>query len=106
VALASDQRGPDLWFNTKAFLNPPGTGLGNAGVGTIEGPGWNVWNLSLRKVFKIREQWRLQFTADAFNAFNHVNFDNPNVGVNSGGYGTITSSQPARQIQFSARLQF
>jgi hypothetical protein len=106
VALPSDQRGPDLWFNTKAFVNPPGTGLGNAGVGTIQGPGWDVWNLSLRKVFKIREQWRLQFTADAFNAFNHVNFDNPQIAVNNGAYGTITSSQPARQIQFSARLQF
>jgi hypothetical protein len=106
VALPSDRRGADLWFNTKAFANPPAAALGNAGVGVIEGPGWDVWNLSLRKVFQIHEQWRLQFTADAFNAFNHVNFDNPNVSTTSGSFGAITSSQPARQIQFSARLQF
>jgi hypothetical protein len=108
VALPSDQRGPDHWFNTAAFTNPPATALGNAGIGTIEGPGWNNWNVALRKVFKLGENpaRTLRFTADTFNTFNHVNFDAPNVSTNSSSIGTISSSQPARNIQFGLRLTF
>ena len=54
VTLPANQRGPDLWFNAKAFANPPNVALGNAGVGIIRGPGWEVWNASLRKVFRIK----------------------------------------------------
>jgi hypothetical protein len=95
------------WFNTAAFTNAPTTALGNAGVGVIEGPGWQIWNVSLRKVFRVREGWSLRFQADAFNMMNHPNFGNPNVSTSGGGsYGTITGSQPGRNIQFGARLSF
>jgi hypothetical protein len=77
VTLPSDQRGPDHWFNTATFANAPATALGNAGVGIIQGPGWESFDLSVRKVFKVRESWTLRFTADAFNAPNHVNFNTP-----------------------------
>jgi hypothetical protein len=106
VALPSDQRGPNHWFNTAAFANPPATALGNAGVGIIEGPGWANWDASLRKVFPIREGWSLRFQADVFNLANHPNFDAPNVSTNNSAIGTISSSQPARNIQFGARITF
>jgi hypothetical protein len=106
VALPSDKRGPDHWFNTAAFTNAPATALGNAGVGIIQGPGWANWDLSLRKVFRIREGGTLRFTAESFNAFNHVNFNAPNTTTSSTSFGTISSSQPARNVQFGARLAF
>ncbi len=107
VALPSDVRSADHWFNTAAFVNAPTTAIGNAGVGVIQGPAWNNWDLSMRKVFLLREGWNLRFQADSFNALNHTNFGNPNVSTSGGGsYGTITSSQPARNIQFGARLTF
>ncbi len=107
VALPSDQRSVDHWFNTAAFSNAPTTEFGNAGVGVIQGPGWQNWDLSLRKVFRLRERWSLRFQADAFNFMNHANFGNPNVSTSGGGnYGTISSSQPARNIQFGARVTF
>ncbi len=107
VALPGDQRGPDHWFNTAAFTNAPVDQLGNAGVGTVVGPGWQNWDLSLRKVFRLREgKWTARFTADTFNAMNHVNFDAPNVSTSSTSLGTISSSQPARNIQFGVRLGF
>jgi hypothetical protein len=106
VALPSDQRGPDHWFNTGAFANAPATALGNAGVGIIEGPGWENWDVSLRKNFRVREGWNLGFTADAFNVLNHVNFDDPNVTTSSTSIGTISTSQPARNIQFGLRFSF
>ena len=106
VDLPSDQRGVNKWFNTLAFSNAPGAALGNAGVGIIEGPGWQVWDVSLRKVFRLRERWALRFQADAFELFNHPNFNNPAVTTSNSDFGTITSSQPARNIQFGARLTF
>lgn len=65
VALSSDLRCVDHWFNTTAFTNAPTDAIGNAGVGVIQGPGWRNWDLSLRKVFRIREGWSLRFQADA-----------------------------------------
>jgi hypothetical protein len=108
VALPSDQRSADHWFNTAAFANPPATALGNAGVGIILGPGWENWNMTLRKVFSLGENRarNLTFTADTFNTFNHVNLDAPNVSTNSTAIGTISSAEPARNIQFGLRLRF
>lgn len=106
VALPSSQRGVNKWFNTAAFANAPSAALGNAGVGIIEGPGWQVWDVSLRKVFKIREGWNLRFQADSFNLLNHPNFNNPDVTTSNSSFGSITGSQPARNIQFGARLIF
>ena len=106
VDLPSDQRGVNKWFNTLAFANAPGAALGNAGVGIIEGPGWQVWDISLRKVFKINERFALRFQADSFGLFNHPNFNNPAVTRSNSDFGTITSSQPARNIQFGARVTF
>jgi hypothetical protein len=106
VALPSDQRGPDHWFNTAAFANAPATALGNAGVGIIPSPGWENWDLTLRKIFKIHDRFSLRFTADSFNVFNHVNFDAPNVTTSSASFGTISTSQPARNIQFGLKLLF
>ena len=106
VDLPSGQRGVNKWFNTLAFANAPGAALGNAGVGIIEGPGWQVWDISLRKVFKINERFALRFQADSFDLFNHPNFNNPAVTRSNSDFGTITSSQPARNIQFGARVTF
>jgi Carboxypeptidase regulatory-like domain len=40
------------------------------------------FDMSLAKEFPIKERFRLRFQADAFNAFNHPNFDAPNNNVN------------------------
>ena len=102
-----DNRNQNDWFNTAAFTNAPVAALGNAGVGVIEGPDWVQCDISLRKVFTIREGWTLRFTADAINAPNHTNFDNPNVSTSGGSsYGTITSAEPPRNLQFGVRFAF
>lgn len=56
-------------------------------------PYWNL-DLSLAKRFDVTERVKLQFRAEAFNAFNHANFDNPRDA--SVGSAQITSSQFAR----------
>ena len=94
------------WFNTDAFTNPVNERRGTCGVGVIEGPGRHLWDLSLRKRFAISERFKLQFQADFFNAWNHVNFNNPNVDTNSNSYGTIGNAAPSRNVQLGLKLTF
>jgi hypothetical protein len=86
---------------TNATLRP-----GNANPSLTRGPGnWNV-NLSINKGFQIRESVRLDLRLDAFNAFNHVNYNNPTVAINSPQFGVITGSAEQRTAQIGARLAF
>jgi Carboxypeptidase regulatory-like domain len=94
------------WFNTSAFSNAPNDRRGTSGVGVIEGPGRQVWNISLRKQFALREKVALQFQADFFNAWNQVNFNNPNVITTDVAYGTIIGAAPGRNLQLGLRLTF
>uniref|UniRef100_Q01QH6 TonB-dependent receptor n=1 Tax=Solibacter usitatus (strain Ellin6076) TaxID=234267 RepID=Q01QH6_SOLUE len=106
VALSSDERGPNHWFNTAVFKTPATSVLGNAGAGTIVAPGLYLWDVSVRKEFKVRERGRLQFRADSFNIMNHVNFRSLQVTTSSSNFGTLTGSGPARNIQGGLRLDF
>ena len=53
------------------------------------------------------EKWRLQFRADALNAFNHPRFGGPTTNVTSGSFGIVTSQSNApRQVQLGLKLLF
>ena len=63
-------------------------------------------NFGFHKDFAISESKRLEFRTEAFNLLNKTNFNNPNGNRSSGAFGTITSTQQARQIQFALRFVF
>ncbi len=97
---------PLQWFNTAAFAAASATAEGSAGVGSIIGPGWYTWDLSLRKGFKLpREGMTLAFQADAFNAFNRANWQNPNTTI-GGSFGKIGSANNPRNVQFGLKFAF
>jgi hypothetical protein len=106
IDLPTDERGPNRWFNTAAFQTASTTALGDAGVGTIVGPGLYLWDMSLRKEFRLHETWRLQFRLDSFNLLNHVNFRSLQVTTSSNNFGSLTGAGPARNIQGGLRLTF
>jgi hypothetical protein len=105
------------YFNLTAFCAPAaignGTDFGNLGVGAVRGPGQANTDLSLTKLFHIREGQTLQFRSEFFNAFNHAQFALPLANFNQAlfpssptfGLITATSVNP-RLIQFALRLQF
>jgi hypothetical protein len=97
---------PDHWFNTAAFAFPPFGSFGNAGRNILEGPGYQNFNASLIKNTKIKEDVNLQFRAEFFNLFNHVNFDLPDNFLGSPTFGQILSAQAPRRIQFGLKLLF
>ena len=51
---------------------------GNSGRNIFRGPFQVRFDMSLAKEFPIKERFRLRFEADAFNIFNHPDFDAPN----------------------------
>jgi hypothetical protein len=86
-----------------------GTGYGNSAIGAITGPGQFNFNMSLIKTTKIWEHGTLEFHLDAFNVFNHSQF-NPPYGndVNAPAiFGKITStSVTPRVMQFGLKYLF
>jgi hypothetical protein len=94
------------WFNPKAYkFNAIGT-FGSSGRNGIYGPGY--WNLdtALTKQTPITEHVALQLRFEAFNVFNHPNFNNPVATVSAVNFAQITSSTDPRVLQIGAKLLF
>jgi hypothetical protein len=112
--LPSGQRSPARWFNINAFAPPPifydSLGAysipGNEGRNVITGPGLAAWDMSLDRRLRLSERLGLVFRSDVFNLTNHPNFDRPGLIVGTSNFGSISSAENARQIQFSLRLSF
>jgi hypothetical protein len=97
---------PDRWFNTAAFaFSAPGT-FGNAGRNIVDGPGYQSFNAAVVKNTHFSEGVSLQFRAEAFNFFNHPNFNLPDNFLGSPTFGRITSARDPRHIQFGLKLLF
>src|SRR5688572_3743961 len=100
------ERGPNNWGNRAAFAAAPDTRRGTCGVGTMQGPGAQTWDFSLRRRFGLTEKFKLQFQADIFNAFNRTNFRDLENNLSNAAFGTISTSGPPRNIQFGLKLTF
>lgn len=107
--LPSDQRTIQRWFDTSAFVAPPAFTYGNSGINILRGPGFGSVDFATHKNFRLwNETSRLQFRAEAFNAFNRANFALPEfrIGVPASGTITRTISGFGRQIQLVAKIEF
>ncbi len=95
------------YFNTGAFQpNAIGT-FGNAPRSLLRGPGLVNFDLAVMKIFPIKEQLRLQFRTELFNALNKPNFSNPfSTQRVSGRFGRIEGAADPRIIQFALKLLF
>ncbi|MGA2264418.1 MAG: hypothetical protein ABSH28_23665, partial [Acidobacteriota bacterium] len=107
VNLAWGDRTVTQFFNTTAFTIPAGQ-YGNAGRNTITGPGTNLFNLSVRKSFRLDENnaRRIDFSCNASNFLNHPNWGAVNATVGSQYFGQVTSVRGMRSITFNLRVSF
>ena len=114
--LASGERTLPHWFRTEAFLNPalmtPGQ-FGNSGRNILIGTGFQNWDLSVLKNFRVQERANVQFRAESFNVFNHPNFTGVNTTVRfdslgnaTGGFGAVNGAGPGRVLSFGLKLLF
>ena len=98
-----------VWFSTANMVNPAPGHFGNCGVGTERGPGLKQIDLSLAKNFNIREGQRLEFRAEAINAFNTPVLDVIGYSVDifgGSGAGVVNTSQGARNLQLGLKYVF
>lgn len=79
---------------------------GNSARNILTGPGLSNWNIGVHKNWLLAESANLQFRWEMFNAFNRVNFNNPNTNIQSGSFGLVTTSGAARSMLFGLRLDF
>lgn len=97
----------NCWFNTSAFAVAPAYTFGDAGRNILIGPGFSSFDVSLYRLFNLTERFKLSGEVQAFNLFNHANFDLPqNYADNPSTFGRIFSANPPRQLQLAARLTF
>ena len=110
------------WFDPTLFSQEPLGSFGNVKRNFFRGPGFNYTNLSLYKDFPLgAEKARyIEIRMEAFNAFNHANFGQPdgNYTDGSGFFGVITSvagsttadlnsdPQPGRAVQLVGKFFF
>jgi hypothetical protein len=118
------------WFNVAAYgeptpINPKSCttsgcpaitvqNIGDAPTYQFRGPGVSNWNTSLFKNFTIKERFRFQFRAEAYNTFNHTQYSKVNTtitfnaaGVNTNAAaGQITEARDPRIMQLALRMIF
>jgi Carboxypeptidase regulatory-like domain len=104
--LPADQRTPQEWFDTSAFVATPPYTFGDSGRGIIEAPGTKIVNLSLVRRLVFHERQEFDIRADAFNALNTTQFGIPGYTLGTASFGQISSTYPARNIQFGLRYAF
>jgi hypothetical protein len=102
-AAAGDFRNPNISTDGRDGSGHPVRGLG-------------LWNLDSRlgKTTSFHERFRVEISADFFNIFNHVNFFDPSLNINSPAtFGVISSelipanrNQGSRWIELGLRVSF
>jgi hypothetical protein len=94
------------WFNTNGFAAPPYGFFGNASNGTIRGPGYTSFNVTLAKTWMVKNRFATQFRAEAFNVANKPNFESVDTGLGDGDYGQVTSAGDPRILEFALKLSY
>ncbi len=98
--------------NPNNSLLDQGVGIGNA---SRYNPKLRYWpnlneNISLTRVFPIHEKVRMEFRAEAFNAFNRVRFGPINTTLQSQTFGEVAGAggqlNTPRQMQLALKLYF
>jgi Carboxypeptidase regulatory-like domain len=105
-----DQKGnPAVFADTSAANNWLPMYAGTVGTrAAVRLAGMTNFDIAIAKSFKLPfEGQRIQFRGEAFNAFNHANFLNPNLDASSPStFGEYTKDAGPRVMQFVLRYEF
>ena len=118
-----------VYFNPAAFalpgiatgpnnsmVGPPVLGDLGGGAGVFRLPHITNFDLTVSKVFQLREKMLLKFQVQAYNAFNHTEINGIGTGIqfnpstnqvsNLSSLGYATGTLPARVLAFTGRFEF
>jgi hypothetical protein len=106
--LIGDPHGPKSaaeFFNTAAFVTAVGH-FGTERTGTVLGPGFQLWDVSLIKNFNFGERVGLQLRLETFNTFNHGSPNSVDTSIGSGTFGQVNGWHDPRNVQLGAKIKF
>ena len=72
----------------------------------INDPGINVWNTTIAKPFRIREEHSLEFRFETYNTFNHTQFSGIDADFGSSTFLTANTTHDPRIMQFALKFLF
>ncbi len=120
--LARGKRTFTNYFNTNCYVEPAATTFeginnvaatrGNERRNNLRQPGVNNWDMGLQKSIRLFGEGReLRFRADAFNAFNHTQWQyidtyDDRLTNGTSEFGSITGGRPGRLMQLNMRFVF
>jgi hypothetical protein len=104
--LDSSERSIDRWFNTEDFSEPEKYGFGNSGRNILLSPGYHAWDVSVIKQTRLSDGDFLELRVEFFNAFNQVNFQQPDAEFGTSLFGKIFGAERAREIQLGVKYSF
>jgi hypothetical protein len=93
-------------FNCVAYAQPQGLTFGDSGRNSLNLPHRTNLDTSVYKVFKPTEKLQLQFRAEAFNVFNHTQWNGVNNYVGTQTFLYPTGAHMPRVLQFALRITF
>ena len=105
--MPADERTINQYFNPATVLVPTDVTqpYGNAGRNIGGGNRYYDFDLGIHKQFPLPAERRyVEFRTEFFNVLNKTNFSPANGDRSSSSFGKITSTFPARQVQFALRL--
>jgi len=103
--LADGTKGAPL-FNCAAYIQTQGLTFGNSGRNSLNNPRRTDFDMSIYKIFKPKEQLAVQFRAEAFNIFNHTQWNGVNNYVSTNNFLYSTGAHMPRVLQFALRITF
>jgi hypothetical protein len=101
-----DNPNPSCWINPNAFGIPDLGTLGNAGRATIPGPRFWEIDTALSRIFRVRENVKLEARGEAFNLTNSYRAGTPITARNNQNFGQILTAQDPRIVQLALKLVF
>ena len=96
----------DHWLLPAAFQAAPAGGYGNLGINSFTGPGALTVDMSVSRLFRIRERQSLELRGEAFNVLNRLNANNPTSALNSATFGRVLSAADPRIMQVAMKFAF
>jgi hypothetical protein len=97
---------PDNAFDPNAFSFPKAGQPGNVARNSMIGPHLIDQDFAILKDFFSRKTQQAQVRFEAFNLFNHANFQLPENRLDQSSVGKIGNSYDPRLIQLSMRFQW
>jgi hypothetical protein len=105
--VAHGQRTITRWFDSTVYSAPALGTFSPVARNILSGPGWNQFDVTFMKYFRISERVRMELRAEGYNFFNHTQWNG--IGTNfstAATFGRVTSTRNERSFMVGSRIQF